>query len=52
MRYQEPHHFAYDILVGFRQMAERPDLMLKLCLLILRPKEASIMMFSCWSMII
>ena len=22
MRYQEPHHFAYDILVGFRQMAE------------------------------
>ena len=21
MRYQEPHHFAYDILVGFRQMA-------------------------------
>ena len=28
------------------------DLMVKLCLLILRPKEASIMMFSCWSMII
>ena len=20
--YEEPHHFAYDILIGFRQMAE------------------------------
>ena len=48
MRYQEPHHFAYDIV----RWQNRPDLMLKLCLLILRPKEASIMMFSCWSMII
>lgn len=52
MRYQEPHHFAYDILVGFRQMQNLPDLMLKLYPLILRPKETSIMMFLCWSMII
>ena len=22
MQYEEPHHFAYDILIGFRQMAE------------------------------
>ena len=50
MRYQEPHHFAYDILVGFRQMQNLPDLMLKLYPLILRPKETSIMMFLCWSM--
>ena len=24
MEYQEPHQFGYEIILGFRQMAERP----------------------------
>lgn len=52
MRYQEPHHFAYDILVGFRQMAEPAGFDVEIVPVVLRPKETGNMMFSCWSMII
>ena len=41
IQYEEPHHFAYDILLGFRQMY----------LWTFRCNGTNVMMFLCWSMI-
>lgn len=51
IQYEEPHHFAYDILLGFRQIAEPAGLILKSYLWTFRCNGTNITMFLCWSMI-
>lgn len=52
IQYEEPYHFAYDIIMGFRQLAEPQGFDV-----VIEPVDipdtiaTSLMMFICWNMI-
>lgn len=51
IQYEEPHHFAYDILLGFAKWLNQPVLILKSYLWTFRCNGTNVTMFLCWSMI-